>query len=734
MRTTVKRLRQLAAVWLISAVAIGALHAQDAPAQGDDAGGDPPSRVARLSYMTGDVGFLPSGAKDWSDASVNRPLTRGDRLSTGPDARAELEVGGGTLRIAGQTDFGFLDLTDQVSQVELTQGTLNLSVRALADGQSYEIDTPTVALVVDRPGTFRIDIAADGKTSLVSVLSGGGTVYGENSAQRTVTAGRNYEFADSALADVTVSDLGGGDGFDSWVEQRDQRYAQQSPSSQYVSDDVVGYQDLDANGSWQDDADVGAVWFPSHVGADWAPYRDGHWAWIGPWGWTWVDDSPWGFAPYHYGRWSYVRGAWGWIPGPRFERPVYAPALVAFVGGNHWGVGIGGGAPVGWFPLGPRDVYNPWYRASRGYYTRVNVTNINVRNNFNRTAINTSINNNYGYFRDGKEVPGQVYANRNAPRALTAVPANVFTGAGRVSRSMVAVSPAQLAGAQVMTRGASVRPTASSFALARPANARALPAGGFNRDVVARRAPPAPAQTAAFAGRATPATQGGGRIPQSTAAAAPSNVRVLGGHGGAPGSVTANAATPGNRLPGVQQQTNGAGARPNEVPSSRFARPTRGDDTAQGAARGVDRPAPNAADPRPSPQQPRNESMPRPGVSFVQPAERQERTLPQAQAIEPANGARADEGRTQFERPARSIQGGPIGQPADVGRNNAVRDDNRFGQGQPRQAPQQRNDPPQRVEQMPRQVEHAPPAAQRQQQKEAPANNRGRDERSKDEH
>jgi FecR protein len=730
MRTTVKRLRRLAAVCLISAVVLGALHAQDAPAPGDDTGGDPPSRVARLSYMAGDVGFLPSGAKDWSAASVNRPLTRGDRLSTGQDSRAELEIGGGTLRIASQTDFGFLDLTDQVSQVELTQGTLNLSVRALDDGQSYEIDTPTVALVVDRPGTFRIDISADGKASLISVLSGGGTVYGENSAQRTVTAGRSYEFADSALADVTVSELGGGDAFDSWAEQRDQRYAEQSPSSQYVSDDVVGYQDLDANGSWQDDADVGAVWFPSHVGADWAPYRDGHWAWIGPWGWTWVDDSPWGFAPYHYGRWSYVRGAWGWIPGPRFERPVYAPALVAFVGGNHFGVGIGG-APVGWFPLGPRDVYNPWYRASRGYYSRVNVTNINVRNNFNRAAINNSINNNYTYFRNGKEAPGLNYANRSAPRALTAVPANVFTGAGRVSRSMVAVTPAQAAGAQVMTRGTAIRPTAASFAQPRLIDGRALPAGGFSRAVVARRAPSVQADVASRG--SVPAA--GGRGPQA-AAAAQSNVRVLSGHAG---GATANAAMPVNRQPAAQQNAGSGPVRPGEFPSSHFARPIGSVESAPGTGRaGPDRGASNAADIRQAPQQVRENNTPRPGVSFVQPAARPERTLPQAQAIEPANDARNDGGRAQFDRPVRTYQGGPIPQPANAGRNNEIRDGNRFDPGQPRQVPRQEpqqrmEQQQQRVEQMPRQMEHAPPAAQRQQQKEAPANNRGGD-RGRDDH
>ena len=122
---------------------------------------------------------------------------------------------------------------------------------------------------------------------------------------------------------------------------------------------------LDDNGDWRPESSYGNVWFP-HVSAGWAPYRDGHWAWVDPWGWTWVDDEPWGYAPFHYGRWMSVEGRWGWVPGPMEVAPVYAPALVVFVGG---GGGFGGN--MGWFPLGPREVYVPsyaresWIRQSR---------------------------------------------------------------------------------------------------------------------------------------------------------------------------------------------------------------------------------------------------------------------------------------------------------------------------------------------------------------------------------
>src|SRR3989442_15797597 len=89
------------------------------------------------------------------------------------------------------------------------------------------------------------------------------------------------------------------------------------------------------------------VWIP-RVTIGWVPYHYGRWRWVEPWGWSWIDDAPWGFAPFHYGRWAYARNEWFWVPGPVVARPVYAPALVAFVGGSHWSasITIGGGGGV----------------------------------------------------------------------------------------------------------------------------------------------------------------------------------------------------------------------------------------------------------------------------------------------------------------------------------------------------------------------------------------------------
>lgn len=523
------------ALTILLLVCAGLVQAQSDDAQ-DSAAGDPPGRVARLSYVAGDLGMMPAGSTQWTAADVNRPFTNGDKLSSGPGAKAELELGGAALRISDQTDVGVLNLNQQTGQFEITQGTLNITVRHIYQGETYEIDTPTVALVINQPGSFRVDVPSDGSSTKVSVLDGIGMVYGENSAQRDIFSGRSYVFVDSSLSDVTVSELGGGDAFDNWCSERDSEYAtEETSSAPYVSDDMVGAQDLAAYGTWEDDGDYGPVWYPGDVAVGWAPYSFGYWAWIPPWGWTWVDGLPWGFAPYHYGRWAFIHGHWGWLPGSPHARPVYAPALVAFAG-------MGRGGPVGWFPLGPRDIYNPWYRVSRHYYTNVNAANIAIRPGFTQDMLFNDIHHQYGFYQSGRIPPGLTYANRNAPNAFTAVSAQAFASARNVQASRIHVTAQKFAAAPVTSPAALQRPTAASFGQARAMHTRPLPAAGFNRQVVAVGAPAAAAvATAPFdAGRPASSVRVLGAHPGVVA----NSPRVIAGDGHAhPASTSAQAAT-----------------------------------------------------------------------------------------------------------------------------------------------------------------------------------------------
>jgi len=494
---------------------------------------DPPARVARLSDMSGNVSFTPAGENEWVQAQLNRPIVTGDRLWTADGGRVELQVGASTVRLDNASSFDFLNLNDQMAQMELTQGTMNINVRRLHGDETYEVDTPTIAFVASRVGDYRIDVDPQSGFTTVTAWRGGGDAIGEGGKRVAIAEGQTVRFNDSQLVDYQVNQIRAPDDFDRYASTRDERY-ERAVSRNYVSEDVVGSQDLDQYGSWEDAPEYGHVWYPSSVSADWAPYHDGHWAWVDPWGWTWVDDAPWGFAPFHYGRWAYVGSRWGWVPGPYDVAPVYSPALVAFVGGGGFGLSVSVGGPIGWFALGPGDVYFPGYHCGRDYFNRVNVGN---------TYINqTVVNNYYGSWSNGSVNYSQLnYANRNVPRAMTAVQSTAFVSGQPVASSAIAVNRTTMANARVMPR-AMVAPTQASLVAGRT-RAAAPPTTAINRAVVAAHTPPP--QTPSFAQRQsvlqksagqplsvsqmhTLAAQTNGRSPSATAA----NVRVVGNRGG----------------------------------------------------------------------------------------------------------------------------------------------------------------------------------------------------------
>ncbi len=450
---------------------------------------DPPSRVARLAQMDGDVQFSPAGETRWNRANRNRPLVTGDRILTGGNARAALELGDSAVRISANSAFNVLSLDDRTAQIQLSQGTINLRVRTLDSGQNYEIDTPILAFVADRPGDYRIEAVGNGRATVVTVAEGSGTVYGDNGVNRVVRAGHSYQFNDSRLVDAIDRGPPATDDFDRYSAARDGRYSN-SASRRHVSAGVIGYDDLDDNGDWQATADYGQVWYPTHVARDWAPYRDGQWEWVDPYGWTWVDNAPWGFAPYHYGRWVRIHDRWGWLPGAPVERAVYAPALVAFVGhSNRNAPNRGDDEPVGWFPLGPTDVYVPPYQVSQDYFTNINVTNISVSN---KTVVNNTVINNYYNNSITPNAAQHIdYAYSTTPQAVTVVPRGVFTGALPVAAAAIVIQPNTLTAAGTASTP-HVAPGAASLGIREGARPGGTPSGAFDRVVIARNAPPPP--------------------------------------------------------------------------------------------------------------------------------------------------------------------------------------------------------------------------------------------------
>ena len=429
---------------------------------------DPPARVGRIAYLAGPVSFSPAGATDWAQAPLNRPLVAGDRLWTDAGARDEAQFGAAIARMDAGTLLTVLAADERTTQLQVSQGRIDLHVRRLAPGETVEVDTPNLAFVARQPGDYRLAVAPDGSTTDVTVLNGAGDVYGDGTSL-ALAPGQGYRFGGQDLNNYALLPPAPPDEFDRWALARDQRY-ERAIARRYVPQGVVGAEDLDDYGSWRTVPEYGTVWVPDRAPRNWAPYHAGHWAWIDPWGWTWIDDQPYGYAVSHYGRWIRTPDTWAWVPSPPRAQPVYAPALVAFVGAV---VAFGGRSDpgVGWFPLAPHEAYRPPYHASPTYITNVNVTNTVIRQT---TIVNNSTN--------------ITYRNRYVPGAIVAMPAQQFAQAAPTARAGLLLPPG-VARAATVVAAPQARPLPQGRMGMPPAGR--LPPGPVLRRVAVTRALPA---------------------------------------------------------------------------------------------------------------------------------------------------------------------------------------------------------------------------------------------------
>ena len=399
-------------------VALAALAAA-LPARADD---DLPGRVGRVAELAGELFISPADAPDqWSPIGLNYPVTGGDNLWAGNDARAEIDFGAGQFRLAGNTNVHLSRLDDRQFALFIAQGRVSVRVRVLDAGEVAHIDTPNAQIVLTRPGLYRIDVSENRERTAVVVREGEANVMTAGGVQQ-VLPGQSAEIEGADPRFANVRNGLGSDGFDAWVANRDRRYYR-SRSNNYVSREMVGWADLEEHGTWSQVPEYGAVWYPTEVGADWAPYRNGYWAQVGGWGPTWVDYAPWGYAPSHYGRWAFIGNRWGWTPGAYVARPFWAPALVGWTGGAGWSFSVSSGVPVyGWVPLAWGEAYRPWWgRCSNGCWQR-----------YNRPyAVNVSVR---------PSAPPARYVNLSAPGGMTAMPASAFISRRPVAQNMVAVS------------------------------------------------------------------------------------------------------------------------------------------------------------------------------------------------------------------------------------------------------------------------------------------------------
>ncbi|MEO8509174.1 MAG: DUF6600 domain-containing protein, partial [Betaproteobacteria bacterium] len=559
------------AVLTLCAMAAVAINATTARAQDDL-----PGRVGRVADVGGEMFLAPQDQPEqWAPIGLNYPVTSGDNLWVGNEGRAEVDFGGGQFRMAGNTSVHVSRLDDRQFALFVAQGSVQVRVRVLDPGETARIDTPNAQVVLLRPGSYRIDVSEDRSQSQVVVREGEVNVLTLASVQQVLPGQTaSVDGADPQFA--TVRNGYRNDDFDLWAGSRDRRY-ERGRSANYVSPQMVGAAELDEYGTWTQMPEYGAVWYPSAVAPDWAPYRNGYWAEVGAWGPTWVDAAPWGYAPFHYGRWAYIGGRWGWCPGAYVARPLWAPALVGWAGGPGWGLSVSLGAPVyGWVPLGWGEPFRPWWnRCSHGCWDRYN----------------RPYNVNTATVRPNSPPPSR-YVNWNAPGGISAVRGVSLTDRRPVQGNLVDVprgiasSAPVLAGApmvrsepgRIPTRraGDGTPPPASTFypTLARPSMApggvgalpRSTPSAATPGAPLTRSATPSPSSVSPLA-PGMPLPRSGTPPPTSTAPLVRQAPSTVAPSSGAYGGGTTSA--PPTRPLAQQGTTSPPPAVPGAAPTTR---------------------------------------------------------------------------------------------------------------------------------------------------------------------
>ena len=331
---------------------------------------DLPIRVGRIAHIEGQASLYQDPEAGWERAYINSPITSENSVWTDDGSRAEVRVSGMAIRLDHLTQLDVARLDEDELDAYVARGSVAVRVRHYENNERLVFNTPNARVRLRANGRYRIDVDPERLETRITVFTGEARVGTEDGRTRIGAGHSMVVFGVDPPGFVEERVMTGA--FDRWTLARDERW-REGRAPTYVSTYMTGYEDLDAYGQWVTEPDYGVLWYPRQVAADWAPYRYGHWDYVHPWGWTWIDDAPWGYAPFHYGRWVYVRDRWGWVPGERVARPVWAPALVAWIGGSNWSVGVSSGPSLGWYPLSPWDRYDPWFQASPTYVQRVNL-------------------------------------------------------------------------------------------------------------------------------------------------------------------------------------------------------------------------------------------------------------------------------------------------------------------------------------------------------------------------
>ncbi|MEE9126517.1 MAG: DUF6600 domain-containing protein, partial [Planctomycetota bacterium] len=291
-----------------------------------------------------------AGMRAGEQLELNVPILAGDRIFTG-EGRAEIQFPDGSfLRLDQHTEIDVVVIADLANQWEnrtvlrLASGSAILLVENIAsEDDVFRVDTPTASVFILTRGIFRVDASTDGERTTMSSYNGVAEVVAEEasvlvrSGERTNVIGRHSPNQPWSFNYFRQ------DEFDRWNRARQGAYVRPYDNlpTQDVPREVRPYvSELAYYGDWIDDPDYGWVWRPDDIDQEWTPYLVGRW-YQAPAGLTWVSYEPWGWAPYHYGRWEVsLSVGWVWIPGRVYSggwvQWAFTPTYVGWCATNYF--------------------------------------------------------------------------------------------------------------------------------------------------------------------------------------------------------------------------------------------------------------------------------------------------------------------------------------------------------------------------------------------------------------
>jgi hypothetical protein len=396
--------------------------------------------AARIDRVDGSLGVArlvgQNQQTDFAEATVNTPVTVGDRIYCRDGAHASVALTGHDfVRLNPATSLDVLALDEGSTQLALRSGSAVFDVGELSGSELFEVATPCGSVDFRDRGLYQVGI--DGDNAVISVLSGRAEVVGQEGSGY-IDKGQVFTLACGATEaqTSTLAPALAGRIVDEYYRYRyprryDGRYLSyeaylaepfyydpywNSVSYEYLPADIPGLYDLDYYGDWVDTSDYGYCWAP-RVSAGWAPFQSGYWDLDDLWGPSWVSYESWGWAPYHYGRWAFLDSRWFWVPTDVRTRAVYSPAAVSFIPlGNQ----------IAWVPLGPGETYvSRYYDAN---WTPRYLASAQVINSVNMQ---------------------RTFINLNAPGAVTVVPIGAMNRV--IDRRVIAqVDPAVVANSRAV--------------------------------------------------------------------------------------------------------------------------------------------------------------------------------------------------------------------------------------------------------------------------------------------